>query len=69
MSVAEIRQLPLREKFQILEALWADLSDRVESIPLSPAEESLLDSRLQRIESGQTQIHEWDEVKDSIGKK
>ena len=69
MSVAEIRQLPLREKFQILEALWADLGERVESIPLSPAEESLLDYRLQRIESGQTQIHEWDEVKDAIGKK
>jgi len=69
MNVSEIRQLPLREKFQILEALWEDLGREIEEIPLSAGEKSFLDSRLARIESGETQIHDWDEVKDSLGKR
>ncbi len=69
MSVAEIRQLPLREKFQILEALWGDLSECIDDIPVSEREKTLLDARLARIESGHAQIHNWDDVKDSIGKR
>jgi hypothetical protein len=29
MTAAEVQTLPLREKFQILEALWADLVVRI----------------------------------------
>ena len=69
MSVAEIRKLPMREKFQILEALWGDLSDRIDGMPLSETEKTLLDSRLDRIESGQAEVLNWDDVKGSIGKR
>jgi len=67
MSVTEIKALPVREKFQILEALWEDLSEKIEDIPLTQADRDLLDHRLARIESGEAKILEWDELKDSIG--
>lgn len=34
MSIAEIRQLPLNEKMQIMEALWEDLRVHVENLPV-----------------------------------
>lgn len=69
MSVAEVRSLPLREKLQIFEAIWDDLSARVEQMEVSKVERELLDSRLERIRKGEVQIHEWDAVKHSIGKR
>lgn len=69
MSAAEIKELPLLEKFQILESIWLDLAERVEEMPLSASDKQLLDSRLARMESGEAQDHEWDEVKLSLGNK
>lgn len=69
MNVAEVQSLPLREKFQILEMLWADLSSRVDSAPISESVRVLLDSRIERVNSGTAAILDWDEVKYSIGKR
>lgn len=69
MSIAEVRKLPLREKFQILEAIWDDLSMQLEDMDVSPAVRELLDNRLERIENGATGVHDWDTVKFSIGQR
>lgn len=69
MKLADVQALPLREKFQILEALWADLSSRVDSAPASQSTRSLLDSRIERVDSGAAAVLDWDEVKHSIGKR
>jgi putative addiction module component (TIGR02574 family) len=69
MSIAEVRNLPLREKFQILEAIWDDLSVRMEEMAVSPAVRELLDSRLERIANGASEVHDWDSVKFSIGQR
>jgi len=69
MSIAEVRKLPLREKFQILEAIWDDLSTQLEDMDVSPAVRELLDNRLERIENGATEVHDWDTVKFSIGQR
>ena len=69
MSVAEIQRLPFREKFEIMEALWGDLSERIEQVPVAQAEQDLLDSRLARIENGEAQILDWEKVKGSIGEQ
>jgi putative addiction module component (TIGR02574 family) len=69
MSIAEVRNLPLREKFQILEAIWDDLSARMEEMAISPAVRELLDSRLERIANGSSEVHDWDSVKFSIGQR
>jgi len=67
MNLAEIKKLPLRERFQILEAPWEGLSDTIEDIELTQADRDLLDARLSRIKSGETEILNWDVVKDTIG--
>ncbi len=69
MNVAEVQSLPLREKFQILEVIWADLNSRIDSAPVSQSERTLLDSRIERIDSGAATILNWDDVKHSIGNR
>lgn len=68
MSIAEVRNLPLREKFQILEVIWDDLSPRVDEMAVSPAVRDLLDERMERIQNGSAEVHDWDSVKFSIGR-
>jgi hypothetical protein len=69
MSIAEVRSLPLREKLQILETIWEDLSARVDEMPVSPAERELLDSRIERARNGAAGIHDWDSVKQLLGRQ
>jgi putative addiction module component (TIGR02574 family) len=69
MNIAEVQTLPLREKFQLLEVLWADLSSLVDSEPISESTRALLDSRIERVDSGEAAILDWDDVKHSIGKR
>jgi len=69
MSIAEVRNLPLREKFQILEVIWDDLSARVDEMTVSPAVRDLLDERIERIQNGSVDVHDWDLVKFSIGRQ
>jgi hypothetical protein len=67
--IAEVRKLPLREKFQILEVIWDDLSAHMEEMAVSPSVSELLESRLERIANGSAEVHDWDTVKYSIGQR
>lgn len=67
MSIAEVRNLPLREKLQILEVIWDDLSARADEMSVSPTVRDLLDERVERIRNGSAEVHDWDSVKFSIG--
>ena len=69
MNVAEVQKLPLLEKFQILEVIWADLNSQIDSTPISQSERALLDSRIDRVDSGVAAILDWDDVKHSIGNR
>ena len=68
MNLLEISQLPLREKFQVMEAIWADLRGPLESSDDVPeSHQQLLDARHQRVASGEARVLDWDQVKSSIG--
>jgi len=67
MSIAEIRQLPLREKIQIMGAFWEDLRAHVEGLSVPEWHKELLDSRRKAVEEGREEILDWDEVKGSLG--
>ena len=69
MSIAEVAELSLREKLQIMEAIWADLSERVDQFEIPPEHLELLDSRRTRVTSGVSVLHDWDAVKHTIGKR
>ena len=67
MSAAEVLQLPLRERLQIMEAIWEDLRERAEGFAIPQDQKELLDSRRTRVVSGESRILDWDRVKHSIG--
>ena len=68
MSISDVKDLSLIEKFQIMEAIWADLREHVDSSPVPQAHKDLLDARRLRVETGEASIRDWDVVKNLIGK-
>ena len=68
MSIAEVKKLTLREKIQIMEAIWIDLRQHVDGLDAPKEHRDLLDSRRNRVAAGQASIRDWDEVKHSVGK-
>jgi len=69
MSIAEVKSLPINEKFQIMEAIWEDMSKKLDDMSVSDSEKALLDKRLERLSSGEAKAFNWDDIKDSIGKR
>jgi hypothetical protein len=69
MSIADVSSLSIREKLQLMECLWLDLRGVVESADIPTSHQAILDQRRARVESGESRLHEWDDVKDSIGRK
>jgi putative addiction module component (TIGR02574 family) len=67
MSIGEIRQLPIGEKLQIMEAIWEDLRAHAEQVPVPEWHKELLDSRHKAINEGREQVLEGDDVKHSLG--
>ena len=68
MTTEEIRRLPVEQKFQIMEVIWEDLRERFERFEISPEHKALLDQRRARVESGESQLLDWDDVKSTIGR-
>ncbi len=69
VSIAEIRQLPLHEKLQIMEALWDGLRANADAVLMPDWQKKLLDDHRAAVSDGRERVLEWDEVKDSLGKK
>ena len=68
MSIAEIHQLSIEEKFQIMEALWEDLRERFDRMQIPETHKALLDERRARVQTGAAQLRDWDAVKTTIGR-
>lgn len=68
MSTSEVLRLPLRERLQIMEALWDDLRERADGFDIPQDQKDLLDFRRARVASGESKILDWDRVKHSIGR-
>lgn len=54
---------------QILEALWQDLSSRIDQMPVSDCDKGIFDERLSVLDAGKAEIHDWDAVNGSVGKR
>ena len=66
MSIAEIHQLPLSEKLQIMEAIWDDLRATAEKSPVLEWHKELLDARDAAVANGREQVLDWDDVKPTL---
>ncbi len=69
MIAAEIKALPMAEKIQIMEALWEEFRSKFDESDISIEMKSLLDQRRQRVRSGESQLLDWDSVKNQIGRR
>jgi putative addiction module component (TIGR02574 family) len=69
MIAAEIKALPMAEKIQIMEALWEEFRSNYDESDISIEMKSLLDQRRQRVRSGESQLLDWDSVKNQIGRR
>jgi putative addiction module component (TIGR02574 family) len=69
MTLTEIRRLPVKEKLQIMEVLWEDLRSQVQEEPVPEWHKELLDNRQKAVEAGREKILDWDQIKDSLGKR
>lgn len=68
MTVADIAKLSLREKLQIMEAIWEDLRGRANAMDVPEQHRRILDERRARIASGEGKLLDWDQVKHSLGR-
>jgi putative addiction module component (TIGR02574 family) len=68
MIVADIAKLTLREKLQLMEAIWEDLRGRVDDMGVPKEHRRILDDRRARIDSGEAKVLDWDQVKHSLGR-
>jgi putative addiction module component (TIGR02574 family) len=66
MTVAEAKAMPIGQKFQIMEAIWEDLRERFESMPVSDEVKALLDERRERVARGESRLLDWDQVKERL---
>ncbi len=69
MTIAEVHQLPLTEKLQIMEAIWEDLRSQADKVPMPDWHKSLLGERQKAVAEGREKILDWDTVKNSLGAK
>lgn len=68
MGIAEIKQLPLHEKLQILEALWEDLAQNLNESDIPKEHKKLLDTRRDEVKNGKATLLDWDQVKGQLGR-
>ena len=68
MTVQEVRDLPVHEKLQIMEAIWEDFRDRFDRMDIPQQQKDLLDRRRARVREGMAQLLDWESVKSTIGR-
>ncbi len=66
MKVAEILELSVAEKIQIVEDIWDSISNSPEELPLSEAEKLELDKRLEDYKQNPNNGIEWETLKKNL---
>lgn len=62
----EIRQLPANDRLELLNQLWAELSDSETLAPLTPEQREVLDQRLEQHLADPSKALPWDQARDQI---
>ena len=69
LDAAAIKQLSLKEKFWIMEAIWEDLSMEDELIESPAWHKEALSETENRLRAGQEQILDWKDAKEELRKR
>lgn len=62
-KVADILELSVAEKIQIVEDIWDSISQNPEELPVSEAEKQELDKRLENYKQNPNEGIEWETLK------
>ena len=62
-SVADILQLPVQERIQLVEMIWQSIAAIPQAIEVSPELKTELDARLAEFEQNPEAGYSWDQVK------
>jgi putative addiction module component (TIGR02574 family) len=64
-----IDDMTIEAKLQLMEALWADLCQHEEALPVYEWQKKILDRRERLITEGKTQFIDWEESRTRIEKE
>lgn len=66
--IAEILQLSVAERVQIVEDIWDSISNSPDELPLSETEKAELDKRLESYRQNPNEGIEWETLKRNLSK-
>lgn len=66
IALDTLHQLPLKEKLFVMEALWDDLSQTEDSLPMPQWHKDVLDERESQIAAGTAKFIDWEYAKKEI---
>ena len=66
IALDSLHQLPLKEKLFVMEALWDDLSQTEDQLPVPQWHWDILDEREAAIASGTAAFIDWEDAKQDI---
>jgi putative addiction module component (TIGR02574 family) len=64
-----IEKMSIEEKLQTMEALWDDLCQHQEALPVHDWQKEILDQREQMIGRGESRFSDWEDAKKRITKE
>lgn len=65
-SQVDLKQMGLPEKLRLMEALWDELCDREEDVPMPEWHKTVLDERERQIGDGKAKFVDWETAKGNI---
>ena len=68
IGLAELRQLPLREKLMMMEALWESIAPMEEQLDVPQWHKNILDEREKLVREGKAKFIDWETAKEEIKK-
>ena len=66
ISVADILELPVQARIQLVEMIWESIAAVPHAIEVSPELKTELQARLADFEQNQEEGYSWEEVKDHL---
>ena len=66
IALDALHQLPLKEKLFVMEALWDDLSQAGNALPVPQWHRDVLDERESKIAEGTAEFIDWEVAKQEI---
>ena len=69
IAQSEIRKMPLSEKLELLEAVWAELAADPDTIDVPQWHKDILDERQRAVDQGTMQSIDWEVAKEQISRR